>query len=197
MSLRNTGVFFLFLLCTFMVACVGPVYVQETARTVGKGNVELLGGYGNGGYVVKANLGLSDNWDLGLQFESLSYGVRTKYAFLNPRQEGFGLAVASGLGGSIGGYHVYADLLASYLINSFEPYLTVRGTCIYTREFLSFSSELFNISRVAGTIWSGEVFLGSKFWVTKHLSLSPEISLLWVGSSYPVIVYGGGLGFRF
>lgn len=99
---------------SLLSACAfGPLVTHETARTVGKGHHEVLGGYGNSGYVIKWNAGITDDIDIGLQLESLSLGIRGKYAFIN-NERGFSVAAAAGIGSSIGGSHYYGDLLASY-----------------------------------------------------------------------------------
>ena len=64
---------------------VGPLVSHETARTVGSSNSEIVGGYGQAGYVLKWNHGFGENFDLGFQYESLSVGFRAKYAFVNER----------------------------------------------------------------------------------------------------------------
>src|SRR4051812_44550206 len=107
-----------FLLPLFLIlsGCVGPLVVHETARTLGSPkHHEFSGGYGNAGYVLKWNMGLLANWDFGIQYESLSWGLRTKYAFINSTDVGFSLAAAAGAGLTFGGTHYYGDLIASYM----------------------------------------------------------------------------------
>ena len=94
----KTVFYCLFLIFILSGCAVGPLAIHETARTVGKSNHELVAGYGIAGYVFKWNIGLSENWDIGLHWESLSIGLRAKYAFLQNSEKGWSLATAAGTG---------------------------------------------------------------------------------------------------
>lgn len=79
--MKNNILILLMLTTTVLSGCaVGPLVSHETARTVGTTNHELMAGYGQAGYVIKWNYGLNENLDVGLHWESLSIGVRAKYA---------------------------------------------------------------------------------------------------------------------
>ncbi len=117
----------IFLMSFLLSGCaIGPLVSHETARTVGKSNHELIGGYGSAGYVLKWNVGLTENLDFGVHWEFLSIGIRAKYALVNGNNNGLSLAIAGGIGESIGGSHYYGDLMASYLSGKWEPYGTLR-----------------------------------------------------------------------
>ena len=109
----------LLLLVSFTASCaVGPLVFHETARAVGFTNHELIGGAGQAGLVFKWNYGLTENLDLGIQFESLSLGLRAKYAFIKSGENGFSLASSAGTGFSVGGSHYYGDLIGSYFLKN-------------------------------------------------------------------------------
>lgn len=157
----------------------GPLVSHETARTVGESHHEIVAGYGSPGYAFKWSFGLTKNWDVGVQYESLSLGIRTKYAFLNV-ENGFSLAAAFGVGSSVGGNHYYGDLLASYMTGSWEPYGTLRIVHVKT-DPLDFKDE--STGNLKFTIGSaqydyGQFMLGTRYWFTKNWLLSIEASTL-------------------
>lgn len=194
----------IFLASLFLSGCVvGPLVVHETARTVGEGDSDLIGGYGTGGYVIKWNYGLLNDLDIGLQWESLSLGVRAKYAFINRRESGWSLAAAAGIGTSVGGNHYYGDLIGSYLHKAFEPYGTVRIVHVKT-DPLEFKDKDtgnvdFTIDRYEYDY--GQLILGTRFWFDKHWLLSVEASSLFsVSGGVKVgngLLVGAAFGYRF
>lgn len=108
---------------TLLCACaVGPLVLHETGRTVGRHNNEVEVGAGSSGNAVKWNFGATDNLDVGIQYETLSYGARIKYALINRRESGFSLAAAGGGGKSLSGHYYNGDIVASYLNGQWEPY---------------------------------------------------------------------------
>jgi len=182
---------------------VGPLVSHEPARTVGEGRDELTVGYGLASYVLKWNHGLAEDWDIGVQWEALSLGLRVKHAFVNAQEHGWSFAVAGGFGTSLGGNHYYGDLMLSHLSSSVEPYGSFRYVHVRT-DPVDFRNE--NTGQVAFTVSSanysyGQFFLGSRFWITPTVNFSLEISSLASLSSGLVLgdslIYGAGLGFRF
>lgn len=182
---------------------IGPLVVHETARTVGPNNNELDGGWGQAGYVVKWNYGLGQDLDFGIHWESLSIGLRLKYAILNARERGFSLAVAAGTGVSIGGSHYYGDLIASYLAGSWEPYGALRAVHV-KNDPLEFRDQ--DTGQVDFTVDKieydyGQLTLGTRYWFTPHFLLSLEASSLFAFSSGlgigSNVLIGGALGYRF
>lgn len=187
----------------FLSGCaIGPLVSHETARTVGKSNHELIGGYGQAGYAFKWNYGVAENWDIGLHLESLSWGIRTKYAFLNSTT-GWSVATALGTGLSIGGRHYYGDIIGSYLVDSWEPYGTLRlvhvtndpvelrdkktGTLDYTIDKFEYEYA--------------QAIVGTRYWFSEHWLLSLEVSSLIsitqgvkIGNS---LIAGAAFGYRF
>ncbi|CAN5670800.1 hypothetical protein BH10BDE1_BH10BDE1_16350 [soil metagenome] len=191
------------LFISFSGCAFGPLVNHETGRTVGSSNHELIAGYGNAGYVVKWNIGLDENTDIGFQLESLSLGLRLKHAFINNSTHGLSFAAAAGVGTSIGGSHYYGDAILSYLSGWFEPYGTMRVVHVNT-DPVEARNE--NTGEVAFTINRseynyGQLILGSRFWLSPHVLLSIEVSSLSSLSSgfdlsNPVIA-GAALGYRF
>jgi hypothetical protein len=186
----------------FSGCAVGPLVSHETARTVGSSHHELMAGYGQAGYVFKWNYGLTQNLDFGLHFESLSVGVRAKYAFLNS-SSGWSFAAALGTGASIGGSHYYGDLIGSYLVGSWEPYGTLRAVHV-TNDPLEFKDK--DTGHVDFTVDKseydyGQFILGTRFWMTPHWLLSLEASTLFpISSGFRMgstLLAGASFGYRF
>lgn len=189
---------------SLLSACAfGPLVTHETARTVGRGNHEVLGGYGNAGYVIKWNAGITDDADLGIQLESLSIGLRGKYAFVN-NERGFSFAAAAGLGSSIGGSHYYGDLLGSYKNAWWEPYTTFRYVHVKTDPIEVKDKDPdgpFDFTISSYQYDYGQLFLGNRFWLTEKWILSVEASSIVLHSSgvdlSKVIVVGAAMGVKF
>lgn len=191
------------LLFLLLSACVGPLVVHETARTVGDGNAELIAGYGNAGVAAKLNYGLNKDWDLGVQFESLSLGLRTKYAFINNNEKGWSLAAALGTGASIGGSHYYGDLIASYLDGHFEPYAAFRYVHmkIDPVDFKDEKTGTLDYRVDLPNYEYGQVMIGTRYWFDKHWLFSLEFSRLFaIGKGVyfgPGLLASGAFGYRF
>jgi hypothetical protein len=189
---------------TLSGCAVGPLANHETGRTVGISNHELMGGYNQGGYVLKWNYGLTENLDLGLHWESLSTGIRSKYAFVN-NQEGWSLASALGAGISLTGSHYYGDLVGSYLIGSWEPYGTLRLVHVRNDSWDSNvdddDSGLLNFTIPSIQYNYGQIFLGTRYWITPHWLFSLEASSFFSMSSGlefdNSVLVGGSFGYRF
>lgn len=191
------------LLATFSLGCaIGPLVSHETARTVGDSNHELVGGYGHAGILFKWNYGLSENWDLGFHLESLSMGVRTKYAFIN-NSSGWSAATAFGTGASLGGSYVNLDFMGSYVTGAWEPY----GTLRLVRA--SFESTEFSDAETGDIIFTvpvssydyGQFIVGTRYWFSQNWLLSLEGSSLFSttkGVNFNSnTLFSLGLGYRF
>ncbi len=192
------------LLTVFSVSCaVGPLVQHETARSVGSGGQEFVAGYGQAGYMLKWNIGVTENFDFGIHWESLSFGVRGKYSLINGRTGGFSMAAAMGAGTSLGGSHQYGDLMFSYLTGAFEPYATARFVQVST-DPLEFRNA--DTGQTAFTVSSaqynyGQAIVGSRFWLTPNWILSLEGSSFFsIGEGVTISsggFFGAGLGYRF
>lgn len=187
---------------TFSGCAVGPLVSHETARTVGDSNHELIGGYGQAGYVIKWDYGLAENLDLGLHWESLSIGLRLKYAFIN-KKDGWSLATALGTGASIGGSHYYGDLIGSYVTGSWEPYGTLRVVHVKNDplEFRDKNTGEVDVTVPGSKYNYGQFILGTRYWFTPHWLFSLEASSLFAmtsGLKFGNDVFvGGAFGYRF
>jgi len=186
-----------------LTACaVGPLVSHESARTIAPGHHEMIGGYGAAGLVFKWTSSVGKNWDVGLQWESLSLGVRAKYAFLNS-SAGWSLASAFGAGLSIGGRHLYGDLIASYLSGKLEPYATFRAVGVKTDPLELRDEDTGHVDfRVnSSTYYYGQAMLGSRFWLNDRAFLSAELSSLFPLSSdlkiHGNLLIGAAVGYRF
>lgn len=173
------------LLFLLLSACVGPLVNHETARTVGDNNHELLGGGGQAGYIIKYNYGITENLDFGVHWESLSLGVRMKYAFINVK-EGFSLAAAAGTGASIGGQHYYADVVGSYrTTKKWEPYGMVRVVHVELDpvELRDQNTGGWSFT-IPGTSFDyGQFTGGTRFWFNENWLMSLEASSLFAITS--------------
>jgi hypothetical protein len=194
--------FFLFFTVTTAGCAIGPLVSHETARTVGYTNSEVLGGYGVGGYVFKFNYGLAENLDFGLHWESLSVGLRLKYAFINGKENAWSFAGAAGLGSSIGGSHYYGDLTASYLFKQFEPYGTFRYVHVKNDpiEFKDKDTGTVDFTADFPDYDYGQAILGFRFWFDKHWLASLEASSLFAFHGLTIgegVLVGGAFGYHF
>ncbi|MFA7614086.1 MAG: hypothetical protein WCY48_07595 [Candidatus Caldatribacteriota bacterium] len=158
---------------------VGPLVSHETARSVGDNNHEFVGSYGEAGVAFKWNYGLLEDLDIGIQWESLSSGLRAKYSFLN-FSEGYSMAIAGGAGLSVGGSHYYGDLLLSYRSGFWEPYVTGRIVHVDTDpdEFDGDNSWGINFKVDEMSYEYGQFIAGSRFWLGQNWLISVEASSL-------------------
>lgn len=194
--------------CLFSSSCaLGPLISHETARTLGTGNHEFTGSLGTYGLGFRWGYGISENFDLSANVESTSFSARGKYAFLNNHQGGWSLALAGG-----GGYSslfpadfFHVDLMASYLRDSFEPYLNLRVVRVHLRE-LEFESEdrLLDAIEYAfrrQTFTYVQPILGARYWMNPRWAWSVEASsLAAIDSTVDIqssILFGLGLSYRF
>lgn len=192
-----------FVALVFSSCAIGPLMSFETARTLGRGHHEFVGGYGQAGAAFKWNFGVSENLDFGLQQEAFSFGFRAKYSFINQKTAGFSFAGAVGVGGNPGGSHQYGDLLFSYLDEAWEPYGTLRVVHVNV-DAVDFKDE--NTGRTTfrfpeNEFTYGEAMLGTRYWFNPQWSLSVEAAKVFALSTDLTIegdvLAGAGLGYRF
>lgn len=191
-------------LSLFLSGCaVGPLVLHETARSVGDNASEFVAGYGQAGYMLKWNYGVTQNFDFGIHWESLSFGVRGKYSFINGRSGGLSAAAAIGAGSSLGGNHHYGDLMVSYLTGMFEPYATARFVQVST-DPVEFRNA--DTGQTAFTVSSaqynyGQFIVGSRFWFGPNWMLSLEgANFFSIGDGVKISgggFFGLGLGYRY
>lgn len=175
---------------------LGPLVSHETARTVGESKHEMVGGLGNGGVVAKWNYGVTENFDLGLHYETLNpVGLRAKYAFLN-NKEGWSLAGAFGYGSGFGSSHYYVDLMASHLVGKWEPYGTLRLVQMETDEKqITILGSEFTLGRLNFNY--SHLVLGTRYWFSDRWLLSMELSRILLDGSVSPVIYSAALGYRF
>lgn len=181
---------------------IGPLVSHETARTVGSGKHELIASYGQAGVVGKWSYGLGKNFDFAAQVESLSSGIKAKYAFLN-QSEGWSMATSLGYGTGWMSDHFYGDLHLSFKNGPVEPYLTLRYVQVHTdkEDFKDHHSGSFEFEIDRMKFQYGQVMLGTRLWLTHHWLLSLEGSALFSTSQginiADTFIFNGALGYRF
>lgn len=195
---------FTLLSLTYLCACaVGPLVSHETARTVGANKNEFVFGAGQAGAVLKWNTGLTQDLDLGAQFESLSLGLRLKYAFVNNDKQGFSFASALGTGASLGGSHYYVDFIGSYLNDKAEPYTTLRLVRVKNDplEFKNKDTGAVNFTIGSSQYEYGQFILGTRIWLSQNWMMSLEASNIFaIGTGFSTnlpVLYGVAFGYRF
>jgi len=131
------------LLALLASGCLAPLSNSFTARSLGKGKIGLDGGMlvlvrQEGSVVVpaafKIALGLSSDFDLGVQMESASLSVFGKYSFINNKERGFSLAGVLGAGAVASGSYAYAGPVLSYKSKAVEPYFVGRFNYVHYGE---------------------------------------------------------------
>lgn len=200
--MKNNLITFILALTTFTSCAVGPLYTQETARSLGKSKHEIMGGYGQAGYLVKWSYGLTDDLDLGVYLESLSFGLRAKYSFIN-NKDNWSLAAALGTGGSFSGTYNAVDIIGSYLNGPWEPYSSLRIVQVNNipLDFNDKETGQLNFTVPGTTYTYSHLFLGTRYWFSPQWLLSVEASTLLPISSGLIIgggvIWGASLGYRF
>lgn len=188
---------FCFLTLSLSGGAFGPMYSHETARTVGNQRVELGGGFRNAGLAIEVNYGVTEKLDLGLHWESLSMGLKTKYVFLSEDRKGFSVSATGGFGQSFGGIYYLLAGNVSYLTGIIEPHFTLRGVLVTgngTRSNPQTGSSL-NLSALFSNYSYLEPIIGSRFWITPdHLFLSTEAGLI---IPIGMLIVSGNIGYHF
>lgn len=130
--MKNSIIVLTLLVAAFSGCAVAPLSNHVTARTNGTGESLLSAGSTIGvkdsGWLpsLKYSIGLSEDFDLGFQYEVIEYGAWAKYAFVNNKEGGFSLAALGGAGLSFEGFYLYAGPVVSYKFDWFEPYFITR-----------------------------------------------------------------------
>ena len=150
----------------------------------------------------KWNYGLGKNFDFGAQMESLSMGIKAKYAFLN-QSEGWSMALGLGYGTGVESDHFYGDFHTSFKTGPVEPYMTVRYVQVHTdKEDIDDHKSgniHFNIDSLK--FQYGQFMIGTRFWLTRHWLFSVEGSTFFGASDGLKIsdtyFFNAALGYRF
>ena len=169
----------------------GPIQSHDLGRSLGGGNHnfhfsaivtvdEKEEGNGIGALPsFRYDIGVSENLDLGFQYELLSSGIRGKYSFLN-NKKGLSASMSLGAGSSSGlaavGFYYNATLATSYKADSWEPFLNYRFTYVDIASDGETTSEgPFGSDITFGSDDGyGQIFLGTKYWITEKFALSME-----------------------
>jgi len=164
------------LLAFLASGCLAPLSNSFTARSLGKGKIGLDGGMlvnviQEDSVVLPAfaiAVGLSSDFDLGVQMESASLGVFGKYSFINNKERGFSLAGVLGAGAVASGSYADAGPGLSYKSKAVEPYFVGRFNYVHYGE----SENILDME--AGNYTYLQFTLGSVFWLTQRVGLHVE-----------------------
>lgn len=180
--------------------CVAPMSNNLTGRSLGSGKVGLDGGVvfasGGDGVVpsVKTAVGVSQDLDLGAQYDLFSIGLFARNSFIN-NDEDLSLAGVLGLGIAASGFYGYTGPVISYKAGALEPYFGPRLNVVSYGE--SDSSSF--ISWEGGTFTYFQLTLGTVLWMSEGIGLNMETSVFMGDAGlvdFEDIVGMGGLTFR-
>lgn len=188
------------LLVLLASGCVAPMSNNFTGRSLGSGKVGLDGGVvlasGGDGAVPSAKMavGVSQDLDLGAQYDLFSIGLFARNSFIN-NDESLSLAGVLGMGIAASGFYGYTGPVISYRTGALEPYCGPRLNVVSYGE--SDSSSF--ISWEGGTYTYLQLTLGTIIWMTRGMGLNFETSVF-MGDpglvDFDDIVAMGGLTFR-
>jgi hypothetical protein len=156
-------------------SCLAPLSNNFTGRSLGQGKVGLEGGAVTAGSVLpvfKLSVGLSRDFDLGLQYDSFSIGLFGKYSFMNNQESGFSLAGVAGGGATVGGGYAFAGPALSFKLGAFEPYAVGRYNFVSYKE----SDSAVGMSWEAGQHTYFQFTFGGVLWLGKGFGLNAEVS---------------------
>lgn len=164
------------LLALLATGCLAPLSNSFTARSLGAGKIELDGGMSalvrqGDSFMLPAfaiAVGLSSDFDLGVQMESASMGVFGKYSLINNKERGFSLAGVLGAGAVASGSYAYAGPVLSYKSKAVEPYFVGRFNYVHYGE----SDNILDME--AGNYTYVQFTLGSIFWLNPSVGLNIE-----------------------
>ncbi len=156
--------------------CLAPLSNSFTARSLGAGKIGVDGGMSalvrrEDSVALPAFMiavGLSSDFDLGVQMESASIGVFGKYSFINNKERGFSLAGVLGAGAVASGSYAYAGPVLSYKSKAVEPYFVGRFNYVHYGE----SENILDME--PGTYTYVQFTLGSIFWLNQSVGLNVE-----------------------
>lgn len=200
---RNASM--IILLALLASGCLAPLSNNFTARSLGAGKVGLDGAVGminqQSFPALKIAVGLSTDFDLGLQLDAGGMGVFGKYSFVNNMERGFSLAGVLGAGAVASGSYAYGGPVLSYKAKSFEPYIVGRLNLVHYGK----SEDFFGESWAAGNYTYFQFTLGSIFWLSSKIGLNVEGSAFagklgledFEDFAVPSFVVLGGVKFRF
>lgn len=198
-------------LILLQAACsIAPFSSSITARSNGngvhsfQGGGTLVGAKGVKGVLpeFKWLAGLTDNWDIGLQYEILSLGLLTRYSFVN-NDEGFSLAGFGGFGDMVGGNYIYAGPAVSFRAGQWEPFFNLRYNHIHWKKqsgTLNFTSNDGTSTGIpyetsAVDFHYYQAALGTVFWFTEKFGLNLDANA--ISSNSGKVFYYAGINLQY
>lgn len=170
--------FFAVVVAVVVSGCaIGPLLSHDVGRSMGDGNhdIKLMGSTGEL-WGFKYDYGLTDNFDIGFQWEALSAGIKLKYAWLNNQKSGMSIGTSLGTGTSFGGSYYNGALLLSYRSKYFEPFASVRYTKVESDETDLKDADTGELFVTIPSIEYDytQAFVGTKIWFASWFGLSLE-----------------------
>lgn len=152
-----------------------PFSSTYTARSSGSGHVSLdLGSIQGVQYPsFRMNVGVHQNIDIGLQYETLAFGALLKYALINSPNEGPAFSLLGGAGTSGTGKYYFGGIVASYKSKMIEPFAVARYN------YVTWPTQ--DMGDLIGSINAGsggyfQYTLGLNLWITNGIGVSGEFT---------------------
>lgn len=194
-------------LLIFLNACaLGPIINQDVGRSLGKSNSRIrVSGYPQAESPnltsIQMDTGLSDNWDIGFQYEITSMGLRLFYSIIN-NKEGFALSSSLGYGWVFSGNYSNLGLNMSYKAGAMEYFTGYRHTQVSldATELTSSNTGDVFLNIPSADYDYGVASLGFKYWFTDRFNLALEaadFTSLSIGEFNSKTLVNIGLGYDF
>ena len=188
--------FFIFACAFFLSACaVAPFSNHTTGRTNGAGQSHLVVGSTIGNLrvpVVKYDIGVLDNLDLGFDYEVATLGAQAKVGFMDAKSDGFAIAALAGAGNGGNGYYVYGGPAMSYKYDILEPYSVIRYNYVHFNSSQTQLGGLGTLSIPAGRYSYMMYTLGLSVMALDWLGFSGEYTFLGGTGSGTTIISRSG-----
>lgn len=179
---------------------LAPLSNTPTARTLGKGNVHIGGGYvivADNAH-VRTGFGITDEIDLFFLAESGilndNAGIALKYGLLKA-DEGLSASLDGSLGTTKEKYYFYIGPTLSYKKNWIEPFVVARYN--YAQDKYK-EIDLFNINEsdsfMTTRLHYGQLTGGATIWVNNHFGLNLHVDQIFGDGDGTV--FGAGFHWR-
>lgn len=188
------------LICFIFSGCttIAPLSNTPTARTSGKGHIQLSGGYvasleesthARIGYGLQRDLDIYFLVESGLINENVGIGI--KYAVINPEENGLALSIDGSLGSTRDDMYYFFGPTISYKTKYFEPFSVLRFNYAHNSQVLT--PEIFPFASVAksSNLKYGQATLGSTIWISNYFGFYAHIDKLF--GDYDSTLFGGGV----
>ncbi|MCB0415413.1 MAG: hypothetical protein KDD50_13845 [Bdellovibrionales bacterium] len=168
----------------FVGCAVGPFSEGQTARSLKKGQLEIVTQLEaiededgvNASPVGHIQYGVSDRFDISAKTEFQTYSFGSKYSFVNSMDRGYSAATIFNLILASSQISYQMGIIQSYKTKYFEPYISVKynlaniNPADFDKTFFKSSSDLsFNFLTHS---------YGLKIWITQDVSVGPELTIL-------------------